>query len=98
MPVVVLQVIGWLAFVIGALAAGTWLRRHPSKENAERASRAVHGLFFAGLVIPNGIGSVYPGLGRYDRLLGVAPLPRSNAIRVSGGLLLVAGLYLVLVS
>jgi protein-S-isoprenylcysteine O-methyltransferase Ste14 len=98
MRVIVLQIIGWVAFVVGTLAAGTWLRRYPSKETAERTSRVVHGLFFAGLVIPNGLGAFHPGLSNYDRLLGVPRLPVGKTGRLAGGALVLVGLYLVFVA
>jgi protein-S-isoprenylcysteine O-methyltransferase Ste14 len=93
-----MQLFGWVAFLAGTLAAGTWLRRHPDKQTAERASRVVHGLFFAGLVIPNGLGVLYPGPGNYDRLLGIPSLPFSKILRLVGGALAVVGLYLVFAS
>ncbi len=35
----------------------------------------MHGLFFAGLVFSGGLGMLYPGLARYDALLGAPSLP-----------------------
>ena len=55
-------------------------------------------LFFAGLVIPAGLGLIYPGYLQYDALLGVPPLPLRALTLVSGGILLLAGLYLMAVS
>ena len=56
------------------------------------------GLFFAGLVIPAGLGLIYPGYLQYDALLGVPPLPLRTLTLALGGILLLAGLYLMAVS
>ena len=98
MAVIVLQIVGWAAFVGGTLLIGTWLRQHRDKATAERTSRVMQGLFFAGLVIPAGLGLIYPGYLQYDALLGVPPLPLRALTLVSGGILLLAGLYLMAVS
>ncbi len=98
MAVIVLQILGWTAFVIGTLLTGRWLRRHRNKKTAERTSRALHSLFFAGLVFPGSLGVLYPGLTRYDALLGIPPLPLRPLTLALGGVLLLAGLYLLLVS
>ncbi len=98
MPVIVLQVSGWVAFVVGTLAAGSWLRRHPSKVGAETSSKVVHGLFFVGLVFPSSLGTLCPGLGSYDRLLGVPSLPFRKTTRLTGAALILAELYLLVAS
>jgi protein-S-isoprenylcysteine O-methyltransferase Ste14 len=98
MAVIMLQILGWGAFVGGTLLIGSWLRQHRDKATAERTSRVMQGLFFAGLVIPAGLGLLYPGYPNYDALLGVPPLPLRAVTLAAGGILLVAGLYLVAVS
>jgi protein-S-isoprenylcysteine O-methyltransferase Ste14 len=98
MIVIVLQILGWAAFVVGTLLAGVQLRQHRDKQTAERTSRVLHGLFFAGLAIPGGLGMLYPGLTRYDALLGVPSLPLRPLTVALGGVLLLVGLYLLAVS
>ena len=98
MAVIMLQIVGWAAFVVGTLFAGRHLRQHRDKATAEKTSRVMQGLFFAGLVIPAGLGLFYPGYLQYDALLGVPPLPLRALTLVVGGILLLAGLYLVAVS
>ena len=49
MFVLYLALLGLLAFTSGAGSLGLWLRKHPSKANAEKSSRILHILFFAGL-------------------------------------------------
>jgi hypothetical protein len=39
MVVLYLGLLGFLAFIIGVGILGLWLRRHPSKVNAEKSSR-----------------------------------------------------------
>ena len=38
--------IGFLTFITGAGILGCWLRKHPSKDNAEKSSRIMHNLTF----------------------------------------------------
>ena len=52
MVVIYLGVLGLMAFIMGVAILGVWLRKHPSKANAEKSSRIMHFLFFAGLVAP----------------------------------------------
>ncbi len=98
MVTIVLQVLGWAAFVLGVLGLGLWLRRHPTKEAAERSSRIAHALFFAGLVTPVTIGIFYPGFTHFDALLGLTPLPLRGVTIVIGLALLLPGAYLSVVS
>lgn len=93
-----LALAGFLAFLIGAGALGLWLRQHPSRANAERTSRIMHALFFAGLVAAPLVGLIYPGFMQFDRLLGLPSLPMRAVFLVIGVLLLLPGLYLLAVS
>jgi protein-S-isoprenylcysteine O-methyltransferase Ste14 len=98
MVVLMLQIAGWAAFVGGTLLTGRQLRQQRNKVTAERTSRVMHGLFFAGLVIPGGLGMLYPGLTRYDALLGIPSLPLPPLTVALGAVLLLVGLYLMVVS
>ena len=68
-----LVVLGLIVFAVGVGILGIWLRRHPSRENAEKSSRIAHFLFFAFMVAPPLIGSFYPGLTHMDELVGLQP-------------------------
>ena len=69
-------IIGSVAMAIGAVVLGIWLRRNPSKENAEKSSRMMHFLFFAGQIFPPLVGLFYPWvLHTFDKLVGLEPLP-----------------------
>lgn len=85
--------IGIVTFFIAALVLGVWLRGHRAKENAEKSSRAMHFFFFAGLVAPPLIAIFYPGLTRFDALLGLPTLPFKPFFLVLGILLAIPGLY-----
>lgn len=98
MAVLYLGLLGLLAFALGALFLGIWLRRNPSSLNAERSSRVMHFLFFAGLGIPFPIAVFYPGLTRLDPLVGLDPLPWRPLFLIAGIILAVPGLYLLAVS
>ena len=86
-------VLGLVVFAAGAGILGMWLRRHPSKENAEKTSRIVHFLFFAFMVAPPLIGIFYPGLTHFDELLGLNPLPWRTIFLVLGIIVAIPGLY-----
>lgn len=93
MFVLYLGLVGILAFAVGAGILGVWLRLNPSKENAEKSSRVMHFLFFAGLVAPGSIVLFYPGLTHLDELVGMQPLPWKPLFLVLGILLGIPGLY-----
>ena len=90
--------IGIIAFFIAALVLGAWLRSHRTKENAERSSRVMHFFFFAGLVAPPLVAIVYPGLTRFDALLGLPSLPFKPFFLTFGILLAIPGLYFLTVT
>jgi len=95
---IVFQAAGALAFLVGTLVIGARIRRNPNKENAESLSRVSHLLFWGGLVLPELLGVLRPGLAAFDGLLGLPSLPPSVFIRASGWFLLAAGAYLVAAS
>jgi protein-S-isoprenylcysteine O-methyltransferase Ste14 len=90
--------LGLLAFVIGVSYLGVWLRMNPSKENAERSSRVVQFLFFAGLGTPFVIAFFYPGLNHLDSLVGIGSLPLYPFFLITGLVLAVPGLYFMGIS
>ena len=98
MIVLYFGLVGLLAFVLAAASSGVWLRKHPSKENAERSSRIMHFLFFAGLGAPCLISIFYPGLTHLDELIGLRPLPWRSVFLIAGIVLAVPGLYFLAVS
>ena len=95
MFVLYLSMVGFLAFTLGAWMLGLWLRKNPSRKSAEKSSRIMHSLFFAGLVAPSIVLLVYPGLGQLDELVGFTPLPWPTLFLVLGILCAFPGLYLL---
>ena len=93
-----LILIGMLLFAIGVSVLGIWLRRHPSKDNAEKSSRVMHFLFFAGLGAPIFTGIFYPGLTHFDELVGLNPLPWRIFFLALGIILAIPGLYLLAIT
>jgi protein-S-isoprenylcysteine O-methyltransferase Ste14 len=89
-----LGLLGLLTFVVAVAVLGIWLRKHPSKENAEKTSRIIHFLFFAGLGAPVVIAFFYPGLTHLDALVGIAPLPMKNLFLILGFVIGIPGLIL----
>ena len=93
-----LILIGLLLFAMGVGVLGAWLRRHPSKDNAEKSSRVMHFLFFAGLGAPIFTGIFYPGLTHFDELVGLNPLPWRIFFLALGIILAIPGLYLLAIT
>jgi protein-S-isoprenylcysteine O-methyltransferase Ste14 len=93
-----LVLLGLLAFIMGVGILRLWLRRHPSKINAEKSSRIMHFLFFVGLGTPLTISVFYPGLTHLDELIGLDPLPLKPFFLITGILLMLPGLYFLGVS
>jgi protein-S-isoprenylcysteine O-methyltransferase Ste14 len=91
-------VTGSVALAMGAIILGIWLRNNPSKENAEKSSRVMHFLFFAGQIAPPIFGLFYPGFRHFDELVGLQPLPWRTLFIVLGILLAVPGLYFLSVT
>jgi len=95
MVVLYLGLVGLLAFILGVGILGLWLRKHPSKFNAEVSSRIVHFLFFAGYGTPFLISVFYPGLTHLDELVGLGPLPLKPFFLMTGIIVAIPGLYLL---
>jgi protein-S-isoprenylcysteine O-methyltransferase Ste14 len=98
MIVLYLGLFGLLAFVFGTGILGLWLRNNQSKENAEKSSRIMHFLFFAGLVLPPIISFFYPGITRLDEFVGFNPLSPKLLFLVFGIVLIIPGLYFLGIS
>ena len=98
MAVLYFGLLGFLAFILGVGILGSWLRKHPSKVNAEKSSRIMHFLFFAGLGTPLLISIFYPGLTRLDELIGLNHLPLKPFFLITGILLAIPGLYFLGIS
>ena len=89
---------GSIAMAVGAILLGIWLRRNPSKENAEKSSRIMHFLFFAGQVAPPLVALFYPGISRLDDLVSLQPLPMRPVFLGIGILLAIPGFYFMAVT
>jgi protein-S-isoprenylcysteine O-methyltransferase Ste14 len=91
-------IMGSIAMAVGSIVLGIWLRNNPSKENAERSSRVMHFLFYAGQVLPLVVAFFIPGLTHLDTLIGLRPLPGKLVFLVLGILLVIPGVYLMAVT
>ena len=90
-----LGLVGLFTFVFGVGILGLLLRKHSSKENAEKYSRIAHFLFFAALGIPFVVWVFYPGLTHLDELVGLNPLPLKPVFLIIGIGIALPGLYLL---
>ncbi len=93
MIAIYLGLVGLAIFLLGVGVLGVWLRKHPSKINAEKSSRVLHFLFFACLGTPFVVGFFSPGLNHLDKLVGIRPLPFQTFFFIAGILLAIPGLY-----
>lgn len=94
MVVLYLGLVGLGVFTAAAAVLGLRLRREPSRELAERLSRVMHGLFFAGLGGPFLVSIFYPGIPQLDGLVGLEPLPMRGVFIALGVIIAIPGLYL----
>lgn len=94
MLTIIAQFVGVAGFVAGTMVLGVRLRRQPGRLAAREALRASHVLSVGCLLLPWLAGIVYPGLARYDALLGFSPLPFRPFMVLAGCVMVLAGLYL----
>jgi protein-S-isoprenylcysteine O-methyltransferase Ste14 len=95
---IILQLLGWIAFIVASIILGAWLRKNPSKKGAERTSWVLHFLFWAGVAPPVGFGFFYPGLTHFDSVLGLQSLPQSSVLQLLGMTVLLIGAVFILTS
>jgi protein-S-isoprenylcysteine O-methyltransferase Ste14 len=93
-----LTLLGLFFFVAGVVILGAWLRKNRTKENAEKSSRIMHFLFFAGMVTPPTIGIFYPGLTHFDELAGLKSLPWMPLFLIIGIIMAIPGLYFLAIT
>lgn len=98
MTTVIIQAMGVLVFLTGTLILGMRLKGAPDRRKAERMSSISHSLFHICLVFPAVVGVFYPGLTRFDEVMGLSSLPYPRGAFMLGILLLVAGMVLFTLS
>lgn len=96
MVIIAIQALGAAIFLAGSVWLGIRIRRGSDKSEAERISRISHLLFWSCLALPGLVGLFYPGLTRYDKLLGIPSLPLWPVTFVIGLLALAVGLVLLI--
>jgi protein-S-isoprenylcysteine O-methyltransferase Ste14 len=98
METVAIQAVGVAIFFAGSVRLSRMIRREEHRSEAVRLSRLSHVLFWVCLLAPGLVGFFYPGLTRYDELLGIPSLPFRSVALVVGLLLLMCGFLLVAIS
>lgn len=93
MATVILQLLGVLIFSVGTLICGKLIRRKVKIEDAGEIIRIVHFLFWFVLVLPFWVGFFYPGLTKFDSVLGFWSLSGNLFFLVIGSLLLLVGIF-----
>lgn len=92
------QLAGIVAFFVVTLVLGVAVRRDPTQGTSQRLSRVSHAFFWGGLLVPEYVGVVSPGLTHFDELVGVPSLPWPIARWVVGVPVLLVGLFFVVAS
>ncbi len=98
MITVIIQGLSLLFFVVSTIVLGRRLRRCPGHEFAGKTRRINRLLFYNGMVFPGVLGIFYPGLTRFDALLGISTLPHRPVAFIVGAVLFGPGLYIMSVS
>lgn len=93
-----LQLGGIAAFTVVTVVLGRAIRRTPTKDAAVRLSRVSHAFFWGGMVAPEYLSVVWPGLTHFDELLGLPSLPAPILRWVLGVPLLLVGVFLTAAS
>lgn len=93
-----LQLGGIVAFTVVTLVLGRAIRRTPTQEAAVRLSRVSHAFFWGGMVAPEYLGVVWPGLTHFDVLVGLPSLPAPVVRWVLGVPMLLVGVFLTAAS
>lgn len=96
MLVIVIQALGVGAFALGTAVLSLRVHRQPRRYTARQALRKSRLLGRSALFVPALLGVLYPGVGQYDALLGLAALPFGRGGALVGGALVLAGLSLLI--
>ncbi len=87
----------WVLF-LSTIVLGIFLRKYPSKKVCQTTTVILHAIGLVMLLIPVVAGLFYPGMGSYDRLLGLPPLPYRPLAAATGALLAVIAFFFLFVS
>jgi len=102
MIIVSLPIIGCGVFVMSTVIFGFWLKRYPSKRNAEITSRIMHFLMLSTLLFPMltvwYTEFAYPEVINYDSLLGIASSPFRSIASVGGAVMMLVGFCIMAIS
>ena len=80
---------------MAAVILGRNIRKQPEKQYAEKQSRIMHFFFQAGLVFPAALSLVYPGLRKFDVLIGFPSIQGISSLTV-GIIVFSIGLYFII--
>ncbi|VTR71263.1 conserved membrane hypothetical protein [Desulfosarcina cetonica] len=93
-----IQIIGCALFFLSTVVLGIFLRKYPTEKVCETTTMTLHFIVVVALFLPVLIGIFYPGLTKYDELLGIQSLPY-RAIGIALGVIFIPiGIFFVAVS
>lgn len=98
MLMIYIQIIGCGFFFLSTIVLGIFLRKYPSEKVRETTTLVLHFIAIVAFFLPVIIGIFYPGLYKYDDLLGIQSLPYRHLRVVFGAILIPIGIFFVAIS
>lgn len=93
METILFQLVGVFIFALTTFLSGKLIRRKSNLEFARKPIRVVHFCYWFFLVLPSGLGLVYPGLLRLDTTLNVASFSEKPYTMIVGSIMVLIGMY-----
>ena len=98
MRMIYIQIIGCAFFFLSTIVLGIFLRKYPLKKVREATTMALHFIAVVAFFLPVLIGIFYPGLTKYDELLGIQSLPYRPLGVALGVIFIPVGIFFVVFS
>ena len=98
MLMIYIQIIGCGFFFLSTIVLGIFLRKYPSEKVRVTTTMILHFIGLVAFLLPVLIGIFYPGLSKYDDLLGIQYLPYRPLRVAFGAILIPIGIFFVAIS
>ena len=98
MLMIYIQIIGCGFFFFSTIVLGIFLRKYPSEKVRVTTTMILHFIGLVAFLLPVLTGIFYPGLSKYDDLLGIQSLPYRPLRVAFGAILIPIGIFFVAIS
>ena len=98
MLMIYIQIIGCGFFFFSTIVLGVFLRKYPSEKVRVTTTMILHFIGLVAFLLPVLTGIFYPGLSKYDDLLGIQSLPYRPLRVAFGAILIPIGIFFVAIS